>query len=304
MALECPVTAYRLAGGGRIVFNRSPGMAVVEVLQVPCGRCALCRQRNARDWQLRLVHEASLHKQKCFLTLTYDNVHLPADGGLRVEHMQKFFKDLRYRLERDHEGAKIRNFYIGEYGGQTRRPHYHAILFGFDFPDKTKWAGSGQFTRYKSVELEEIWGRGMAELGSVTPASAAYVGSYVLKKHNGPQHDHEYLRFDPQSGRSWYVPREFAHMSSGGGGIGAAFLDKWTSDIFPHDYCVVEGRKVSVPRFYSRKFKAGEPAVFEQIAARRKAEGEARQADNTPERRAVKEQVAIARQALKQRNKV
>lgn len=302
---ECPRPAYRARGSGAIVLGRplSP-LAASELLQLPCEQCARCRSRQARDWTLRIMHEASLFQESSFLTLTFDNDHLPKDGGVHVKYAQDFFKRLRTWIDRHGDGRKIRDFYCSEYGDFTQRPHFHACLFNFDLPDKTPWAGSGDLTRYKSELLDRLWGHGMTELGSVTPQSAAYVAAYIGKKHNGPQFDHLYERIDSRTGQRWTVPREFAHMSSRGGGIGSAFLEKWTSDIYPWDHVIVAGRPCQVPRFYDRKFKQSHPEAFEEIAARRKAEGERRAADNTPERRWAKEQCAIEARKRRIRNKV
>lgn len=271
---------------------------------LPCEQCARCRARQARDWTIRIVHEASLYPENSFLTLTYDQAHLPRDAGVHIEDVQKFWKRLRTWIDRHGDGRMIRNFYCSEYGDFTRRPHYHAIVFNFDLPDKVQWSGAGELTRYKSELLDRLWGHGMTEVGSVTARSAAYVAAYIGKKHNGAQSDHLYERFDPVSGARWTVPREFAHMSGRGGGIGSGFLDKWKTDFYPWDHVIVDGRRVQVPRFYDRKYKRDEPEAFEAIAAKRKAEGEARAWDNTPERLWVKEQCARAARDRRKRDKV
>ena len=58
-----------------------------------------------------------------FLTLTYDNEHLPPGAELSKRDLQLFIKRLRKR------NPGIRYFAVGEYGSQKGRPHYHAVIF-------------------------------------------------------------------------------------------------------------------------------------------------------------------------------
>lgn len=44
---------------------------------VPCGRCAWCRRRKQDDWFFRLSFEARLWPFISFVTLTYDDDHIP-----------------------------------------------------------------------------------------------------------------------------------------------------------------------------------------------------------------------------------
>ena len=129
---------------------------------------------------MRCVHESQLHDNNCFVTLTYDNDHLPPDGSLKKEDFQKFMK----RLRRRYPDQKPRYYMCGEYGDQNDRPHYHMCLFNFNFPDKQKWSAGSQsgFDQYVSEELNEIWGKGYCVIGEVTYESAAYVARYVYKK--------------------------------------------------------------------------------------------------------------------------
>lgn len=122
--------------------------------------------------------EALEHEKKCFLTLTFDDEHLPKDGSLRVEHYQKFLKDLRERLP----PKAIRFFFVGEYGEESGRPHYHAILFGYPPCPFFNYKGC----RLKYCEtcrfIEKIWGKGFVSLGDVNKDSLSYVAGYVTKK--------------------------------------------------------------------------------------------------------------------------
>ena len=102
---------------------------------IKCGRCIGCRLDRSKEWAVRCVHEQQMHEQSCFVTLTYKDtelVHTP-DGHptLFHEHFQLFMKRLRKKF-----GDNISYFMSGEYGDETFRPHYHAILFGVDFKDK------------------------------------------------------------------------------------------------------------------------------------------------------------------------
>jgi hypothetical protein len=133
-----PLLGYRAAerneqGKRPLVFNPSQGLVDMPI-KVACGQCIGCRLERSRQWAIRCVHEASLHEHNSFITLTYNDENLPADGSLDVRHWQLFMKRLRKR-----HGSGIRYFHCGEYGSKHRRPHYHACLFGLDFPDKKLW---------------------------------------------------------------------------------------------------------------------------------------------------------------------
>ena len=152
-------------------------------LELPCGQCIGCRLERSRQWAMRCVHEASMHDDNCFITLTYNPENLPPDCGLIKSDFQKFMK--RYR--RAFPGKEIRFYHCGEYGDANNRPHYHAVIFGHNFDD---WmylfdSPSGE-PIYTSPTLERIWGHGFVTVGSVTFESAAYVARYVMKKINGP----------------------------------------------------------------------------------------------------------------------
>lgn len=119
-----------------------------------------------------------MHENNCFITLTYSDEHLPSDGKLRYLDFQLFMKRLRKQF-----GPDIGFFMCGEYGDQTKRPHYHACLFGIDFEDKTFVRENEHGDKiWNSQSLTDLWSLGHTELGSVTQKSAGYVARYVLKK--------------------------------------------------------------------------------------------------------------------------
>ena len=66
---------------------------------VPCGQCIGCRLKRSRDWAIRCVHEASLYKHNCFITLTFDDLHLPANRSISKRDLQLFMKRLRKRFK-------------------------------------------------------------------------------------------------------------------------------------------------------------------------------------------------------------
>lgn len=183
---------------------------------------------------MRCVHEASLYENNCFLTLTYEK----APPELVKEDLQAFFKRLRERLR--NRGLTFRYFGVGEYGKKFSRPHYHALLFGYDFEDKERWGGSPRASIYRSKTLEEVWTEGHSSIGDMNSSTAQYVSKYCTKALRGPLADDHY------QGRA----REFAIMSRRPG-IGKGWIDQYTSSIFPRDFVVVEGgAKVAVPKFY------------------------------------------------------
>jgi len=230
-----------------------------KAITLPCGKCLSCLLERARQWAVRCMHEARMHEQNSFLTLTYDNEHLPKDGSLKVEHCQDFMKRLRSRIS----PTKVRFFLGGEYGEKLSRPHYHVLLFGYDFPDKRPAGNQGGHVLYESRLLNEVWGQGGARIGSVSFETAAYVANYAQKKVVGSQ----------KVVNAHYQGRkpEFLLMSRRPG-IGATWFARFSSDVFPRDEVVVRGRSTRPPRFYDGIFEREHPEVMSRIREKRELE--------------------------------
>lgn len=289
MPCYAPLQAYQCASG-EIVFVERRRFDVVRSLQLPCGQCVGCRLERSRQWAMRCVHEASLHESSCFVTLTYDAAHLPADGSLNYDHFQRFMKRLRKRFA----PIRVRFYMCGEYGEINFRPHYHACLFGFDFPDKKAFKVTDSGSKlYTSALLESLWPFGLSSVGDVTFESAAYVARYCMKKVTGRDAKRHYERV-LENGEIVNLKPEFNKMSLKPG-IGAEWYRKWKRDVYPHDYVVVNGKECKPPKYYDGLYEREFPDEFEDLKARRELDGLALREDNTPERLAVKAVVAEAR---------
>lgn len=305
MPCYSPLRAILVGAEGRrrLSFSRA---AIGKGLHLPCGRCIGCRLERARQWAVRIMHESKMHEENCFVTLTYDKENLPEKGTLVVEDCQKFLKRLRERIA----PSRIRFFLCGEYGEKLGRPHYHAIIFGFSFPDKVAIESKGEFDEFHSALLDETWGKGVCHIGSVTFDSACYVSNYATKKISGPMAQKHYLGRKP----------EFVLMSRGGrkaGGIGRSWIEKFHSDVYPSDEVVVKGHPCKPPRYYDKFLEARAPDIAERIKARRdeasqEVEEFQRKVNGVPTkfliapghngwRLKVREQVATAKAALKKR---
>jgi len=229
------------------------------------------------------MHEASLSEANAFITLTYDDDHLPADRSLDRRAFPLFMKRLRKT------GAKVRYFHCGEYGELEWRPHYHACLFGFDFEDKELWKERHGLPVWRSRGLESLWPFGMSEIGTVTFGSAAYVARYITKKITGRNADEHYERFDARTGESYQLEPEYTTMSRRPG-IGRGWVEKWSGDVFPSDEVIVDGKSVKPPRYYE-----GELGEEELKLVKRERKRSMRGRDNSPARLAARESVAKAR---------
>lgn len=149
-------------------------------LRFGCGQCLPCRINRRRLWSHRLVLEQKMHEASSFVTLTYDEKHLPEGRSLVPKHAQDWLKRLRKAVSPSH----VRFFLVGEYGDQTHRPHYHAALFGID---GCRFNYSSAFERSRCqcgscALLRETWGRGKTDCGFLTSDSASYLAGYVTKK--------------------------------------------------------------------------------------------------------------------------
>ncbi len=229
------------------------------------------------------MHEAQMHAENCFVTLTYDEAHVPPGGSLQLRDFQLFMKRLRRSA-----AHKVRFFHCGEYGAELGRPHYHALLFGHDFSDKAPWADRGTGPVWRSESLERLWPLGISELGSVSFESAAYVARYVTKKVTGDAAEAHYVDRDTGLIRD----SEYATMSRRPG-IGASWFERFSSDVYPADEVVSRGRAAKPPRFYDQLLDRRDPELYESIKrSRAKAR---RREDETPDRLAVREYCANSR---------
>lgn len=267
-----PLDAWRLAapvkGQHPLSFTKGSVQAGDEPLILPCGQCVGCRLERSRRWAVRLMHESQMHSASSFLTLTYSDENVPTGGSLQVEDFQKFMKRLRRG-----SSSPLRFFHCGEYGEKTGRPHYHCCLFGEDFSAdrsylKTTRAGH---TLWTSPRLSETWGLGHANIGSLTFESAAYVARYCLKKaalagkaDGLDARKNAYSQF--LGGRA----PEYVTMSRRPG-IGAAWYERYSSEVYPSDSVVLRGREMQPPDFYDKILEKLDPELFEKVKAERKA---------------------------------
>lgn len=198
-----------------------------------CGQCMPCRINRRRVWTHRIMLEAKCHPVNSFWTLTYsdDNIPLTEDalGTLQREHFTLFLK----RLRKDYLPTKLRYFYVGEYGDQTERPHYHAALFNFPACSRGVTTPNRRGDCCSVCDrVKGIWGQGLVYSGQLEDASAAYIAGYVTKKLTSKD--------DPRlKGRA----QEFAGMSLKPG-IGAGFIPEVASVLLTHN---LDGTLSDVP---------------------------------------------------------
>lgn len=293
MACFSPLAAFQTADGS-VVFSELRRYDIVASITLPCGQCRGCRLERSRQWATRCLHEASLHRDNAFITLTFDDAHLPAGASLDYRPYQLFVKRLRQHFA----PRPVRFYMCGEYGSDFNRPHYHACLFGVDFQDKTFWKKTEPGAiLYRSATLEKLWPFGFSSVGEVTFESAAYVARYILKKINGDLADEHYKFIDPETGEITHRRPEFTKMSLKPG-IGAGWFEKWHGDVYPHDYVITRGAKSRPPKYYDSLLKKSSPETLEAVKFERVLEGRAHLEDNTPERLAVREKVLAAKQNL------
>lgn len=176
-----------------------------------CGRCLPCNIQRRKEWTARMMLETIKHRDLTFVTLTYDDDHVPISlspvdavplGNLRKSDLQDYFKRLRKA------GLRFRYYACGEYGENTERPHYHAILFGV--------------SPFDEELLIEKWPHGHVQVREFTPQRAGYVASYTSKKLQFRKKNHD--------GRA----KEFSLMSRKPG-IGFDALDFIAETIRKHD---------------------------------------------------------------------
>lgn len=222
-----------------------------ECIWLPCGKCEGCLIERSRQWASRCIKESQNYKENCFLTLTYDNDHLPANNSLIKRDLQLFIKRLRKQIS----PARVRYFGCGEYGSLGLRPHYHLILFGYDFTDLIFHIENNRsFTESKM--LKSLWKYGFVSVGKVTFESCAYVARYVMKKL------HPKILGDRTP--------EFICMSTRPG-IANLLFNQNGEEISENGFMFSAGRKVATPRYCDKVVAKKNPLKLVEIKEERKS---------------------------------
>lgn len=246
-------------------------------INVPCGHCVGCRLDKSRQWADRMMLELDHSKTAIFATLTYDPLNVPLacvldDGSplftLDKRDVQLFMK----RLRKTFSGREIRFYLAGEYGSQTHRPHYHAILFGLslaDFPDIQPVSKNsfGQFL-YTSERMYNIWKLGNVALADVSWQTCAYVARYCVKKLGD--------NVSRETFESFNVLPEFALMSRKPGIAGFFALEhpdliSKSKQYFSDPNGVEPRTSCSTPKFVFDKLQLTNPELYAKIKLQRQA---------------------------------
>lgn len=247
MRCLAPLTMFRRVGVPGVRFRPQSGD---HSFSVPCGTCVSCLLHRSRQWAIRCFHERQFHERACFVTLTYDEEHLPYANSLVKEHSQQFMRALRLEFE-----EPIRFLSCGEYGSRFSRPHYHFILFGVDFQSDRYTAGRrGGEDVYRSPTLERVWTMGRSEIGSATFESACYVARYVASK----------VDSRALAGRE----AEFL-LSSLKPGLGFSWIAENWRHVYARDSVIISGLEVSPPRYYDKYLARVSPDTWARVSLSR-----------------------------------
>lgn len=238
------------------------------------------------------MHEIQItpNQKASFITLTYNEKNLPQDHSLNKEHFKDFFKRFRKAIN----PTRIRMYMCGEYGDISWRPHYHSIIFNYDFTEHQKYNKTNYEPRqrlqledtsnnyYVSQFLSALWTKGNHLITNCTFETAAYVARYCLKKINGKKAEEHYNRliidWNEFTGEIYNMQTvdltpEYSTMSRGKNkpsGIGAKWYKKYKTDCYPSDYLINNGMKISVPKYYDSILKEENISLYEATKIERK----------------------------------
>ena len=256
-----------------------------KVMLIPCGQCIGCRIRQREDWTTRIELEARDYpkEQVWFITLTYDDDHVPGmivktgeimrkvqytwkpgekrPSSVQVllyEDIQKFLK----RLRKAYKG-KLRYFVAGEYGDQTARPHYHMILYGWEPTDLENLYKIHHNGYYNSKWLADLWGMGQIQIAQAVPETYRYVAGYVTKK---------MYEIEGKKANEYYElgqTKPFACMSLKPG-LGDHYYQEHKAEIWRQGYIQCSnGKRAQIPRYYEKQMEAENPQRLWKIKQNR-----------------------------------
>lgn len=251
---------------------------ISSFIEVPCGSCLSCRLAHSAAWADRCMLEMKYHKSSYFVTLTYDDEHLPTDFDLdlltgeklETKHVTLVKRDLQLfikRLRKKFNKQKIRFFACGEYGEKYKRPHYHLIIFGLELSDlKEVTKTSLGYQLYESQKMNELWTNGFITIGEATYETCAYTARYVTKK---ATEDLDYY-YELNN-----IEKPFITMSRKPG-IARQYYDD--NDVFEYEYLNLStkngGKKTKPPRYYEKLLEIDNPVKFKELKANKRAAAE------------------------------
>ena len=203
-------------------------------LNLGCGKCLACRIQKRKEWSMRLWHELAYYDKSVFLTLTYDDNHMPDNESLRLRDLQLFFKRLRKSLNKSNS-KPIKYFACGEYGTSTLRPHYHAIVYGLGLDRKDKRMVIDNWP-HCDWTVDSIRRK---SFGLVEAKSINYVAGYIHSKLSGREAREVY----DDTGRE----PVFRILSQG---IGKQFALDNRKQLQEQGCVTMNGIKYAIPRYY------------------------------------------------------
>lgn len=107
---------------------------------VKCGKCEHCSSLHVMSLNQQAKFQLLQSNGKnIFVTLTYNDSHLPKDG-VNKKHVQLFKKRFKVLISRKisiDAGKNIKFLFASEYGSKNGRPHYHGLVYGIpkEIPD-------------------------------------------------------------------------------------------------------------------------------------------------------------------------
>lgn len=289
MSCYRPIVCFKPADGGSVSFVERKDHREIKL---PCGNCIGCRIAKREAWAVRCWCESRMHRSNAFITLTYDEAHMPYDLSLDYSHVQKWLRAMRQAV------GPFSFFAAGEYGDAYLRPHYHVLAFGLDLADRVKC--NSVFSRhdvFTSETVSRFWSKGFHTIGEVTYASARYCAVYTTKRIVGDMASDYYARVIPTTGECVSVVPEFGRMSLNPA-IGLRWIKQYWRDVYVSgaDGIVIDGKVKAPPRFFDLWMAEFHPEEFEAYKYRRFVAGADFSEHHSRDRLEVREVCAHAKQ--------
>jgi len=274
-------------------LNNDPLAKGRHLIQLKCGKCKGCKLDYASQMTTRMMDEFKTFPLAMFVTLTYDDEHLPFGGTLCKNDLSRFIERLRHHVDTNSDlypnrkevmmpngklAKPLRYYSAGEYGELEKRPHYHLIIYNLWFNDalEKKKNKTGDWL-YTSPTLTKLWGKGLCDFGKVTAESCGYTARYAQKKVYGDlakEHYKKTILVDALTGEVIEIELvpEFATMSTQPG-LGYFYYQDTKEQIDGLDKTTITNKKgtkwINVPRYYNKLLQKENPEKHIEISDKR-----------------------------------